>query len=98
VPVQARRVQVVFSSDLVARLARRQPPINFGAFEVLTGAALSSHRIPLPHFQTFVRHAPSRGGTDERTVGIAPQRAQVIDFEFNLRNLRILDSAGRRSS
>jgi hypothetical protein len=41
VPVQARRVQVVFSSDLVARLARRQPPINFGAFEVLTGAALS---------------------------------------------------------
>ena len=41
-PVQARRVQIVIARDLTAGLAGRQPAVNLGALDMLTGAIVLS--------------------------------------------------------
>ena len=38
---------MIVRRDLIARLAGRQPAIDFNAFDMLTGAALSSHLAQL---------------------------------------------------
>jgi hypothetical protein len=35
-PVQARRVQFIIAGNLIARLARSKPSVNFSALDVLT--------------------------------------------------------------
>lgn len=42
-PVQARRIDAVVLRNLIAWLAGREPPIDLGASDMLTGAAFSGH-------------------------------------------------------
>jgi hypothetical protein len=39
--MQARRVQMIIACNLIARLTRSKPSINFSALDVLTCAAFS---------------------------------------------------------
>jgi hypothetical protein len=41
--VQTRRVQVIIAGNLIARLARGKPPVNFSPLDMLAGTAFSGH-------------------------------------------------------
>jgi len=59
VPVQAGWVQLIITRNLIARLPRSQPSVNFSAFDMLTTAAFSRHiRSPLNY--PFAQERPPR--------------------------------------
>ena len=41
--VEARRVQLIIARNLIARLTRGKPSVNFGTFDMLAGTAFSRH-------------------------------------------------------
>ena len=58
--MQARRVQMIIACNLIARLTRSKPSINFSALDVLTCAAFSRHATHLTH--CFVQAVPGGVG------------------------------------
>ena len=45
--LQARRVQMIVACNLIARLTRSKPSVNFSALDMLTCAAFSGHATHL---------------------------------------------------
>ena len=42
-PVQARRVQIIVTRDLIGRFPGSQPTVNLGALDMLAGTAFPRH-------------------------------------------------------
>src|SRR5262249_48511615 len=58
--MQARRVQIIVARNLIARLTRSKPSVNFSALDMLACAAFSRHATHLTH--CFVQGRPPGGG------------------------------------
>jgi hypothetical protein len=47
--MQARRVQMIIARNLIARLTRSKPSVNFSTLDMLACAAFSRHATHLTH-------------------------------------------------
>jgi hypothetical protein len=62
--VQARRVQIIIACNMIARLTRSEPSVNFSAFDMLTCAAFSCHVTHPTSYHSLKKAAPG-GRTPE---------------------------------
>jgi hypothetical protein len=58
--VQARRVQIIIACNMIARLTRSEPSVNFSAFDMLTCCCIFLSRYS-PYFLPLIKRPP-RGG------------------------------------
>jgi hypothetical protein len=52
-PMQARRVQIIIARDLIARLTRGKPSVNFSTLYMLACVAFSRHVTQTLRIQPF---------------------------------------------
>ena len=86
--MQARRVQIIVACNLIARLARSKPSVNFNALDMLTCAACSGHATQPSFNQPWsetTRQAGSlahcrqpEGPADRAAIAGAERRSEIV--------------------
>jgi hypothetical protein len=74
--VQARRVQIIIACNMIARLTRSEPSVNFSAFDMLTCCCIFLSRYS-PYFLPLIKKGRP-GGAYARNIPLCESHPATI--------------------